>query len=255
MQTYLKVNLEPLANKNVIVILDEVDAMGDEQAKSGIDIAKQVDDIIDTCTNFSFIAIANKIESIPAVTKSRLTNIIEIKKPNSEERKQILSYYLRRDAQKLTPACFDVNFLDELTNTTAKFSIRDIENLMVLARQEKYRRTRQAEAPIEPQDLLTATTKVQPALTLSDIWLRSKRIVEVLDQATRNPLIYNSIIGGIEYLNTQQGYAEPPVWKKYRMTERLLEMGIGVGREVGMKVVLPWLIHHAAAAALPAALL
>lgn len=190
LETYLaNNNFAALVNQKKVVIFDELDALSSDLNREAENSAKAIGDCIDSHRNTSFIAIANRSELIPYIARSRLANQVEINKPDTDARYRVLRYILSLNMQKINRACLSAGFLDELSRKTRGFSIRDIENLMVLAKKQKFDRTHSATALIWPEDIEKAVVLVQPGLTLAEMGRRARQVLETLDHATRNPLV------------------------------------------------------------------
>jgi len=221
--------------RNGVLILDEIDAICTDKNAQEIGQAMNKLDAPEY-SNVSVIFIANNIETLPDVIKSRTQPKIEIVKPNLQSRARILNYYLRswmQNPQKLEQDCLEAGFVDELAKATDDFSIRDIENLITIAQQEKFIRTSSAATLIARQDFLKAVTIIRPGLTMSEIWKGAKNVVAMLDECTRNPLVAQGIMMGVDYLRRSQP-VQPGFWGQHNITDRILDTGQHIGSNLAI---------------------
>jgi len=196
-QTVLEKTLKNLCGQNAIIILDEIDAIAEVQEIATSHTDKGISGLFDLLKQISFIAIANYIEWIPPLIKSRLGPFIEIVKPNSDQRIKILKYYLWQNENKLSYLCLQLAFIEELANKTEDFSIRDLENIIKWAEQAKFRRTSNSDSLILPEDLVQATRMERPGLTTTQMLQIAKQTFQNVDEVTRNPIIANIALKAI----------------------------------------------------------
>lgn len=124
------------SNKKVVLFIDEVDAIANSKNMSGsnahVDHETAVQtlwlnlDLVRHNKNIFVIVATNRFKDLHPTLVDRFgDNIIEIKNPNLEMRKEIILFYLNKFAIRL-----DQKIVDKLILDTEGFSVRSIEYLL-----------------------------------------------------------------------------------------------------------------------------